>query len=291
MFVPAISSDAVLRFLPGLEYGRAEGSPLLLDLLLPEMTTPRPPLSIWLHGGGWFSGSRANGPTYWCALHAAHGFATASVDYRLSQDAPFPAQIKDIKIAIRWLRAHADDYGFDPNWIGIWGHSAGGHLASLAGVTGNHPTDLEPEFGLRGVSSAVQAVATASASADFDHWWQPDEEWVVRQLFDGDLANTDLLRLASPLAHVGPDAPPFLIAHGTLDETVPYDQALRLQHALEAAGVNVDFVEIEDGYHNWNVTPDSTWPKVRYMEFAQVSLRFFCDELLRERWLKGDRRD
>lgn len=277
MFEPTIDCDARLAFVPGVAYGKADGAPLLLDLLLPE--APTGAVTLWLHGGGWSGGSRVEGLGYWCALLAAHGIATAAVDYRLSGDATFPAQIHDVKAAVRWLRSHADDYGLDPERIGIWGHSAGGHLAALAALTGDL-AELEGDCGAAGVSSRVKAVAMASAPSDF---LSPGGELVndrpgrVTQLFDGTVTEREaLMRQASPIAHVHAGAPAFLIAHGTLDETVPYEQATRLRDALESADVPVEFISIDGGHHNWNPEPDvTTWPEVRYGEFAYVALRFF----------------
>jgi acetyl esterase/lipase len=108
MFVPTIDRSAPLTFIPGVPYGAADGVSLPLDVLCPHggaMT--RRPAAIWLHSGGWAAGSREEGISYWCALMASHGFVAVSVDYRLSGDAIFPAQIHDVKAAIRWLRANA----------------------------------------------------------------------------------------------------------------------------------------------------------------------------------------
>jgi acetyl esterase/lipase len=276
LFIPPIERQVPLTLLPGLEYGRAGDEPLLLDLIAPSepADTPRP-ATIWLHGGGWYAGGREAGPTYWCALLAAHGFVTASVDYRLSGDATFPAQIHDVKAAIRWLRANAGRYAIDPNRIGIWGHSAGGHLAALAAVTGDLP-ELEGDSGSPSASSSVQAAATASAHSDFLDAGCDSDHPVLCQLFGGTRAEQpERRRLASPVTHVHTNAPPFLIAHGTLDETVPYSQAQRLHQALTTAGTPAELVTIEGGYHNWNDQPDSTWPKVRYLEFAHLALEFF----------------
>lgn len=268
MFVPTIDRDARLTLVPGIHYGTANGEPLPFDLVLPE--SPTGAAAIWLHGGGWFLGGREGGISYWCAFLAAHGIAAATVDYRLSGDAAFPAQIHDVKAAIRWLRAHASDYGLDPQRIGLFGHSAGGHLAALAALTGDQP-ELEGDCGTPDVSSAVQACAIASANCHFG-WVEPGAEWVLTQLFGG--SDQALRDLASPINHVHSNAPPFLIAHGTLDETVPYDQGTQLRDALESVDVPVEFISIDGGYHNWNPRPEATFPK-RYFEFAHLAERFF----------------
>jgi acetyl esterase/lipase len=278
MFVPTIDHPIPLTLFPGIPYGEADGMPLLLELVSPQdtATTPRPAV-LWIHGGGWSAGSRVDGVSYWCALLAAHGFVALSIGHRLSGDAVFPAQIHDVKAAIRWLRANAATYHVDPTRIGIWGFSTGGHLAALAGLTRDRP-DLEGSCGSAGFSSRVQAVAMGSAPSDFlqPGAFSPRNQAVVTQLFGGTVDERgDLMRLASPLYHVSPDAPPFLIAHGTLDETVPFDQAERLHAALVAVGVEVQFVVRDGAYHNWNARPDPTYPKVRYFEFGPLALRFF----------------
>jgi len=281
MFVPTIDRSVPLTFIPGVPYGAADGVPLPLDVLCPHGgATTRRPAAIWLHGGGWAGGSREEGISYWCALMASHGFVTVSVDYRLSGDAVFPAPIHDVKAAIRWLRANAEVYHIDQERIGIWGHSAGGHLAALAGVTGDL-AELEGVSGAAGYSSRVQAVAMASAPSDFlsptgQMRQYVEHESPVTQLFGGTLIEReDLMRLGSPIAHVSRNAPPFLIAHGTLDETVPFEQAERFAQALVSTGSQVDLVVREGAYHNWNDTPDPTYPKVRYFEFAPLALAFF----------------
>lgn len=192
----------------------------------------------------------------------------------MSWQAPFPAQLHDIKAAIRWLRANAEHYPVDPDRIGIIGDSAGGHLAALTALTADRP-ELDGDSGSPGHSSAVQAAVAISAPtdllrlADLDMHRVPPMPPVrlardlhgagdaLTQLFGGPLAERrELLRLASPLTHVGPPAPPFLIVHGTRDETVPFDQGERLHHALITAGSNSTFVPIEGGFHNLRDNPD-----------------------------------
>lgn len=287
MFVPSLDHAVPLTLHAGVPYGEVGGVRLLLDLVLPQQAAAqRAPAALMVHGGGWFAGTRADVVTYWCAQLAAHGIVAASVDYRLSAEATFPAQIHDVKAAIRWLRANADTYGIDPNRVGIWGHSAGGHLAALAALTGDL-AGLEGSCGTPGVSSRVQAVAIASAPSDFlspgaemvnD---DPSAEHPVTQLFGGTVAErAELMRLASPITHAHPDAPPFLITHGTLDETVPFGQARTLHRALVAAEVPVEFVPIDGGYHNLNLDPERC-PPIGPPELAPMTLRFFQQHLCR----------
>ncbi|MEM9955619.1 MAG: alpha/beta hydrolase [Chloroflexota bacterium] len=239
----------------GIQYGEADGIPLLLDLVYPTETPSMPtpdhmPAVIDVHGGGWELGERGIGRGLMLALN---GFFFASIDYRLTNVATFPAQIHDVKAAIRWLRAHAEDYNVDPNRIGLTGGSAGGHLISLAGVTGDMP-ELEGNSGWAGYSSRVQAVAAVNPVTDFrvsadEYPWLHTAEAVTKLFGNHMSAIPDLVSLASPIAHVTSDAPPFLIIHGTHDEIVVYTQAQHLYDALVDVNVPVTLVSYEGSGH------------------------------------------
>lgn len=230
-------------------YGMGGDRPLFLDLLRPSGSgvSPRSAI-IWIHGGGWASGSREN-PTDWELT--AHGFVTISISYRFSDEATFPAQIHDVKAAIRFLRANAKRFGIDPDRIGLWGHSAGGHLASLAGVTGNLP-ELEGEGGSPGVSSAVQAVATLAGPADFSGTRTDDPAFFGNDtaahsmLAKPAVADDAFLRraaLASPALHAHAGAPPHLIVHGDADTVVKPGESHRLSAAISDAGGQATLLE------------------------------------------------
>jgi len=171
---------------------------------------------------------------------AAHGFVVGCASYRFSSVAPFPAQLHDAKAAIRWLRANAATLGVDPDLIGAWGDSAGGHLAALLATTADR-TDLEGNCGSPGWSNKVQAAAIRCAPTDFRSY-RP-EPWaaeILDTLFGGPPADTaDLRELASPVVHVTSNAAPFLIVHGTQDETVPFAQAQLMTDRLTHHGVDV----------------------------------------------------
>lgn len=271
--------------LPALEYGRVPHvppweAPLHLDMLCPSpLPTSPAPVVIYLHGGGWAEGERSSGLYPWLnPLLAAHGFLTVSVTYRLSRFAPFPAQIYDVKAAVRWLRAHAREYHINPDRIGVWGDSAGGHLAALLGVTADLP-DLEGDCGSAGYSSRVQAVVTRCAPYDF---LSPGGQLIndapspVTQLFAGTASEReDLMRKASPLSHVCPGAPPFHIVHGTRDETVPFEQAEHFTQALKAAGNEVDFLPLAGAYHNLCQEELLPWTDTPWEELGWKALAFF----------------
>jgi len=259
-----------VRKLAGLVYATASGTELKLDLYLPPEPPARPvPLLIWIHGGGWFEGGRGFCPL---APLAREGFAVASLSYRLSGQAKFPAQIEDVKAAVRWLRAHAAEHGYDAARMGGCGESAGGLLAALMGTA-----QSVPEWGDRpeAVSSAVQAVVALCPATDLtaDDAEQADvpallqsgdpqqvalgklirsRQVVVEAALGGPLGeHRELARAMSPLAHVTPDDPPFFLVHGDNDRLVPLSQSVALQEALRRVGVKVELVVVPGAGHGF----------------------------------------
>jgi acetyl esterase/lipase len=256
--------------------GNGQTQPLQLDLMLPSgAATPPPPipLVIWIHGGGWSSGSRTpipNGPAGLCPL----GYAVASVDYRLYPAYAWPTQIQDVKGAVRWLRANAATYNLDPDRFGAWGESAGGHLATMLGTTGslgtvtlgNVTVDLEGSVGGNAdVSSRVQAVADWFGATDFlqmrfypatvNHDAQTSDE---SHLVGGPLQTLpEQVASADPITFISADDPPFLVMHGTVDDLIPFNQSELLVEALRAASVPVTFTPVQGighGGSNWETT-------------------------------------
>ena len=260
---PLRREDSALHHV-GVTYAATAGyRPLQLDLWVPESSSP-PALVVWIHGGGWMMGDRRYLPEtlrpnqLFDALLAA-GLAVATIDYRLALEAPFPAQLHDAKAAIRYLRAHGDQLGIDTGRIGVWGESAGGHLAALVGLTG-HRADLEGGIGVVGPASTVDVVVDWYGVADLTTqprmtppphiaatlepaMQTPPEDRLVAGLDDAARAD------ASPVNHVTADAPPFLLVHGTADWLVPYAQSEQLAAALTEAGVPVRLVPVEGAEH------------------------------------------
>lgn len=250
----------------GLVFAERETGPLLLDIVLPPAATTRVPVVLWLHGGGWFTGDRTMAPNL--PRHfAARGMAMASIDYRLSGQAPHPAQLHDVRAAIRYLRREAGWCGIDPNAIGLWGSSAGGHLAALAGVTG-HLAALpgEPDAD-RGPHARVQAVSEGYGPVDLGlviaegEQLNPnltvDDSPEARLLGGSPHRLTEQARSASPLTYVTIEAPPFLIAHGTADGLVPPTQSVLLHEALAAAGAE-STLYLVDGFRHGFLNPAGT---------------------------------
>ena len=226
-------------------YAAPDGNPLKLDLCLPDATGPVP-LVIWVHGGGWMAGDKTMAlavPLTRKLLHA--GIAVASINYRFSNAATFPAQLYDCKAAVRWLRANAATYDIDPKRIAAAGDSAGGQLVALLGTTADRPK-LEGDEGNPGVSSRVVAVCDFFGPADFANWNKdnPKPQAVenpsdpIAKLIGGTIAdNLDKARAASPVTYVDAKSSPFYILHGDADDTVPIAQSMMLNDALKQAGV------------------------------------------------------
>ena len=266
---PALPGPGGIRVLPGVPYAALPGSrPLELDLVLPTEADGPLPVVVFLHGGGWRLGSRHTaGPMYRDASPtpferlAQAGIAVASVDYRLSGEATFPAQLHDAKAAVRWLRARAADLGVDPDRIAAWGESAGGHLAELLGLTGDDES-LEGDVGVIGTSSRVGAVVAWYAPSDVaavatDTGVDPaDPSTREAQLLGAPAPRVpELAAQASPVTHVTPGAPPFLLVHGAADRVIPCVQSERLFSALQEAGVEVEYEVYEGADHMWLGSP------------------------------------
>ena len=227
-----------------------------LDLYVPADTGENLPLIIWVHGGAWRGGNKTH---YRPMEYLSAGYAGASINYRLSQHAVFPAQIEDVKAAVRWLRANAETYRLDPNRFAAWGSSAGGHLVAMLGTAGD-VAEFEVGENLE-VSSKVQAVVDYFGPTDFlqmDAHRPPDglvhdaPDSPESKLVGGPIqAHKDRVAKANPITYVSKDNPPFLIIHGDQDKLVPFHQSVLLKDALEKAGVPVTFYRVEGGGHGW----------------------------------------
>lgn len=225
-----------------------------LDVFVPEAADGPLPLIIWIHGGGWQNGSKDGCPPLRDGF-TERGYAVASINYRLSGHAVFPAQIEDCKAAIRWLRAHGGEYRLDPQRFGVWGSSAGGHLAALVGTSGDVKAfDVGAHLDQ---SSRVQAVCDFFGPTDFTAFvTTPGYERHATatspeaKLIGGPVAeNRDKAARASPVTYASRDDPVFLIVHGDEDPVVPINQSQLLHGALERAGVNSHFHAIRGAGH------------------------------------------
>jgi len=229
-----IANAAVQR---DLIYKRVNGIALTLDLYRPEEVSGLLPVIVCVHGGHWDAGGKERCPA---VTLVQDGYAVASIDYRLTRTAPFPAQIEDCKAAVRWLRANASTYNLDPDRIGVWGYSAGGHLAALLGTSGGVP-ELEGTGDNMQYSSQVQAVCDVGGPADLLAMTNlgPRRISAIKGLLGGPLEKDQAKAIAaSPIHYVSKDDPPFLIVHGEADRVVPVEQSQRLYEELRKAGVN-----------------------------------------------------
>ncbi len=227
------------------------GTPLAMDIALPAPHATAAPAVLYIHGGGWEHGSRLGGG-FLEQLRpklVARGFVVASIDYRLAPKDKWPAQIIDSKCAVRYLRAHAGTYGIDPQRIGAWGGSAGGHLVSLLGTSDVSAGFDVGEWGNE--SSRIEAVVDLFGPADLTAGgWGRDPSQVITEVFGGAPgAIDDTLVNASPVTWITSDDPPFLILQGDADRTVPAAQSQELAAKLHAAGVPATLVMVKGGPH------------------------------------------
>jgi acetyl esterase/lipase len=230
--------------------------PLTLDLVVPKATEPVP-LVVHIYGGGFAMGSHKSS-----ALGARlvdrllpRGIAVAAVQYRHSREAPFPAQVHDVKAAVRWLRHHGDRLGVDGSRFGAWGSSAGGYLATMLAVTPGHP-DLDGSLGVTGPSSAVRAAVSWSAPIDFARLPPPPREspfhaagadphdWLL-----GGRVTEASAAAANTSRYVTADAAPLQLAHGDQDTGIPIDQSEEMAAVYEKAGATVDLVRVAGAGH------------------------------------------
>lgn len=238
----------------GVEYGRVGERALLLDLYEPaEPSGSLRPGIIFIHGGGWRGGDRAD-YKYYTVRFAERGFVAATITYRLVQEALFPAAVEDAKCAVRWMRAHAEELGVDPDRITVIGGSAGGYLAMMTGYTAHIP-EWEGQGGHHDYSSRADAVVNLYGPTDFtvpEAWPRTQVRHFLGTEWDDD---PELWTRASPLTHITADIPPTLVFHGTLDSIVEIDQADRLVERMREVGARHWYDRI-DGYpHTMDLAP------------------------------------
>jgi len=285
---PLFAQPSAFASYVDLEYARPAGIPQRLDLHVPDGAGPWP-LLVFIHGGGWQSGDKTLSPAGAQLRQASRGYAVASVNYRLSGVASHPAQVHDCKAAIRWLRLHAAEYRLDPERVGVWGSSAGGHLAALVGTSAD-VLALEGEEA-PGSTARVRAVVDWYGPSDFpnlkaqalpcsgDHSTATSPEG--KMLGCAVAECPEKAREASPITWVSADDPPFHIVHGTNDCTVPPLQSETLHEALLAAGVDSSLTMIAGAGHGGPQWTDAT-NLPRLEAFLDRNVR---DAPTRARWI------
>ncbi len=261
LVIPTRAAD--FHKIADIPYAVADGHRLLLDLYLPESPAAPPPLVVYVHGGAWRSGSKNGMPL---AKLVPMGFAVASVDYRLSPIARFPAQVHDIKAAIRFLRASSSEYGYDADRIAVAGASAGAHLAALVGVTNGDP-QLEGTVGdYLDQSSDVAAIVSYYGASDLLTILQQSTPHGLGvripalQLLIG--AQPDeaarIAKQASPVFNVDKGDPPLFLLHGDQDPQMPINQSHELCGKYEALGLPVHFEVVHGAAHGGAAFYDET---------------------------------
>ncbi len=249
-------------------YCTVSGVELKMDVYRPE--EPNGALVLYIHGGGWTSGSKdeGSGSEMWAEL-LRRGYVVAAIDYRLAPEFKFPAQMEDVTCAVLYLKRHAAGLGIDPARIGVYGGSAGGHLASLLGTTGGHGY----EMGISTLDASVAAVVDLFGPTDLTVEFDGASERIISTVFGTTDRDAKVLVQASPVYHVSADDPPFLIVHGEKDALVPIAQGERLYQALVAAGVEAEFVPVKNANHAF--APDGGPISPTRMEITRLVADFF----------------
>ena len=237
-------------FLHEVVIGQGGGRDLHAEIAYPRVPTGPLPAVIYIHGGGWIGGDYHDTPI---EVLARAGFFAASIEYRLSDEAKWPAQIEDCKLGVRWLRAHAATYNIDPNRIGAWGASAGGHLVACLGTMADQK-QYEGNGGYPGVSSAVQAVVDFYGPTDLTRpdIYSPFAIKVSTALFGCAFQdNPAIWKSGSPLYFVKAGDPPVLIVQGDSDSIVPMAQSTIFDDALTKAGVPHQLIIVKNADHGF----------------------------------------
>lgn len=221
---------------------------LLMDFYWPKSGTGPFPVVLYVHGGGWTSGDKTESIQQYARALNTQGIAVAAVNYRLADEAIFPAMIEDIKCAVRHIRANATTYNINPNAIGAFGGSAGGHLVSLLGVA---DTSAGWDTGAyTNTSSAVAAVTEFFGPTNLQIEFPGNEKDLALKAF-GQTNYADMA-FASPITYIDPNDPPFLIFHGEEDALVPISQSEAFSAALESAGIDTTFIRVKNAGHTFH---------------------------------------
>ncbi len=249
-----------IEYLPDIPYTKAGNVELQLDIAMPKEGAGPFPAVVCVHGGGWHSGSRKSyTPVIWQC--AQRGYVGVTVSYRFAPQHQFPAQIEDVKAAVRWLRANAAKYKIDPDRIGATGGSAGGHLVGMLGVASKEDK-LEGNGGNAELSSRVQAVVPMFGGFDLTVAWEhstqqpPVQAAYLRKVGEGLIggaprAKPDAWKAASPVTYATKDDPPFLLIHGTADTLVLLEQSELMEKRLREVGVPVQLMRVQDAGHGF----------------------------------------
>ena len=268
------TAPAEVTIVPDLSYRDGASKAWKLDLVMPKAKSEKPrPGIVFVHGGGWRGGDKRAGYFLRGAIeYAQKGYVCITVNYRLVGEAPFPACVHDVKNAVRWFRANAKKYNVDPERIGAYGNSAGGHLVCMLGLV-TKEAGLEGDGPYQEQSSVVQAVCASAPPTDFKLFAGAMERMGRKGgLLEGSSEGlAKRAQAASPVHHVHKVAPPFLLVHGTKDTTVNVKHSDVLAEALQKVGVeDVTYLRIEGAGHGvFNQKKEKTGPAMEKF-FARV---------------------
>ncbi len=232
-------------------YKQVEDRALKLDIYQPMNLLQPAPVLVFIHGGAWKKGDKADYLRYLVDF-ALRGYVTATISYRFSHEAHFPAAVNDVKCAIRWIRTNAKEYNIDPDKIAVIGGSAGGHLAMMIAYSSDVP-EFDEGCDTDSVSSRVQAVVDLYGPSDLTTDFaiaQPSAQKFIGELYEN---AADKYQKASPLNYITPDDPPTLIFHGTIDDTVPVGQSDILNDKLNDTGVPVEYHRLKGWPHTMDL--------------------------------------
>jgi len=267
-----------------IEYCQAGDRNLVLDIYIPDEPIISPaPAVVWIHGGGWRTGGKSLGRDDILML-VEHGFTLVSIEYRLSSEAVFPAAVEDSKCAVRWLRAHAEQYNIDPERIGVWGSSAGGHLSLMVACV-DESTGMEGSGGWSNFSSQVQAACSSWGVSNMviaaEPFEQDNDHLSAIVQFLGGLPSEipEVYEIASPVTHASQDDPPILLVHGDMDALVSFRQSQIMYQAYLELGLEADLLVVNGAGHGLKqMTDNPIFPSQE--EVDQIVLEFFVEHLV-----------
>ncbi|MFQ6677056.1 MAG: alpha/beta hydrolase fold domain-containing protein [Fidelibacterota bacterium] len=262
-----------IRVFKDLVYKETDQRSLRLDIYKRNSITKLAPAIIFIHGGGWHKGDKDDYLVY-CLSFAEKGYVTASLSYRFSQEAIFPAPLEDIICGIRWIKSHGDEYGIDSSRVALVGGSAGAHLAMMAAYTADE-LFFESKCNDEGISTEVQAIVNLYGPTDLTTDFAIAQEPTPRFLGSTYGENPDIYLKASPIHYISPDDPPTLTFHGTIDDIVPIYQGDILDKAMKQNGIYHEYHRLK----GWPHTMDAAVPVNKYVQ--GIMTQFF------EKWLRG----
>lgn len=267
LLLAALCAAAMADMRSDVEFARPGGVSLTLDAWVPPGSGPFPAVLV-VHGGAFVRGDKQTYVKPLFPILTGAGFAWFTINYRLAPQHKFPAAVEDVEAAVRWVKQNARNYKVDPRRIALVGESAGGHLVAFAGVTS------APKLGVKAV---VPIYAPFDLLGRAREAGKPSEGVMAFLGLGPELTPETLAALdkASPITHVKPGLPPFLLIHGTRDAQVPYAQSVRMLQKLKDAGVPCELYTVEGGGHgmgSWENLPDQGW-RQRLPEWLKDKLR------------------